>query len=106
MREIPLQSERSNVRAGLAVRVPDSSLEPLLPEGSWVLVVQNNAELKRGCAVVIELPMGEKILGFFISRNPVTGILVMRTNPSLLEPRLWHSPRDSKIIGVVIAVER
>lgn len=104
MTEFSLQSNGNDALIGLAVRVPDSSLEPLLPEGSWALIVQSDAEPKRGCAVMIESPTGEKILGFFILSNPVTGILVMRTNPLLLEPRLWHCPQDSKIIGVVVAV--
>ena len=101
MREIPLQSERSNVRAGLAVRVPDSSLEPLLPEGSWVLIASDDAALVRGVAVMVETPTGEKLLGYFVSRDVESGILLMRTNPSLLEPRLWWSSVGSKIIGSV-----
>ena len=105
MREIPLQSERSNVLAGLAVRVPDSSLEPLLPEGSWVLIASSAAVPVRGVAVLVEAPTGERLLGYFISSDTECGVLLMRTRPQPLESRLWWLPIGSRIIGVITSFE-
>lgn len=83
--------------------MPDSSLEPLLPEGARVMVAPSVAALLRGAAVLIELPTGEKVIGYFILNDVEHGILLMRTKLPLLEPRLWRSPRGSRIIGAVVA---
>ena len=48
----PLQSDGNDVLTGLAVHVPDSSLEPLLPEGAWVLVASSEDAPVRGAAVL------------------------------------------------------
>lgn len=99
-----LQSDGSDVLIGLAVRVPDSSLEPLLPEGSWVQIAPSTASPVRGVVVLVQVPTGERLLGYLISSDVERGILLMRTNPQPLEPRLWWLPIGSRIMGVIVAV--
>jgi len=53
-----------------------------------VLIASSEAAPVRGVAVLVEVTTGEKLLGYFISSDAEHGILLMRTKPSLLEPRL------------------
>jgi hypothetical protein len=90
---------------GVAVRVPDATMEPALPFGWWASVIPGDERIPRGAMVLIETPSHQTLLRYFVVQDHEGRLLLLCSNPSRLESRLRWYPRGSRIVGMVVEIQ-
>ena len=95
-----------NTIKGFVVRVPNDSMQPMLPCGwfAYVVPVVSVDTLRSGDAVLVELHEGAQVLSFFVARDQTGKLLLMTPNGPRLERRLSWSPPGLRLVGIVVAV--
>jgi hypothetical protein len=88
----------------LRVQIADGSMEPDFPCGLVAIVIPDPLRLEPGVAVCVELPDGAQVIRWFI-RSLEYGSFLLAANPFLCKSRLWITPRNSRVIGVVLDLE-
>jgi hypothetical protein len=101
---LEFNDDKMRVR-GVAVRVPDATMEPALPFGWWASVVPGGERIPRGAMVLIETPSHQTLLRYFVAQDHDERLLLLCSNPLRLESRLRWYPRGSRIVGVVVEIQ-
>ncbi|NJK45862.1 MAG: hypothetical protein HC933_17770 [Pleurocapsa sp. SU_196_0] len=101
---LEFEDDKTWVR-GVAIRVPDVTMEPVLPFGWWASVVPGDERIPRGAVVLIETPRHPTLLRYLVARDRDGRLLLLCSNPSRLESRLRWYPRGSRIVGVVVEIQ-
>jgi hypothetical protein len=97
-------SNQAQAFTAIKVQIFDGLMEPDFPCGQVAIVVANPRLIEPGVAVCVELPDGSRVIRWFI-RSLGHGSFLLAANPVLYKPRLWITPRNSRVIGVVLDLE-
>ena len=97
-------SFQAEVFTAIKVYIADGSMEPDFPFGWIALIGPSPSLIVPGSAVCVELPNGVRVIRWFI-RSLGNGSFLLAANPFLGQPRLSMTPKNSRVIGLVIDVE-
>jgi hypothetical protein len=97
-------SNQAQAFTAIKVQIFDGLMEPDFPCGQVAIVMPDPLWLEPGVAVCVELPDGAQVIRWFI-RSFEHGSFLLASNPFLCKPRLLITPRNSRLIGVVLDLE-